>query len=131
MESANHAGCGISVRSSMKNFEEEYDVLIVGAGPSGAVAAKRLAEEGYSVIVLEQGPWPNYENARAEHADYELTLDRYWPWDPNRDPANQGYPFDVKDSEITPLMWNGVGGSALLWAAQWQRQLPSDFRVRS
>ena len=36
------------------------DVLIVGAGPSGAVAAKRLAEEGFRVVVLEQGDWPDY-----------------------------------------------------------------------
>ena len=32
-----------------------YDVLIVGAGASGAVAAKRLAEGGFKVVCVEQG----------------------------------------------------------------------------
>ena len=41
------------------------DVLIVGAGPSGAVAAKRLAEEGFRVVVLEQGDWPDYSKAHG------------------------------------------------------------------
>ncbi|HEV2140724.1 MAG TPA: NAD(P)-binding protein, partial [Candidatus Dormibacteraeota bacterium] len=32
-----------------KGFDRRPDVLIVGAGASGAVAAKRLAEEGFAV----------------------------------------------------------------------------------
>ena len=49
------------------------DVLIIGAGPSGAVASKRLAEAGMSVVCLEQGDWPDYERARSAHPDFELT----------------------------------------------------------
>ena len=44
-------------------MSKEPDVLIVGAGPSGAIAAKRLAEEGFTVLVLEQGDWPDYSKA--------------------------------------------------------------------
>jgi flavin-dependent dehydrogenase len=33
------------------------DVLIVGAGASGSVAAKHLASAGISVACLEQGPY--------------------------------------------------------------------------
>jgi len=35
------------------------DVLIIGAGPTGAVAAKRFAQAGMRVVVLEQGDWPD------------------------------------------------------------------------
>jgi choline dehydrogenase-like flavoprotein len=38
---------------------------------------------------------------------------------------------DDSDSDITALMWNGVGGGTVVYAAHWQRNLPSDFRVRT
>ncbi len=63
---------------------ESADVLIVGAGPSGAVAAKRLAEEGfYGSLVLEQGDWPDYSKATVTREDFALTAGRDWGWDPN------------------------------------------------
>lgn len=40
----------------MKN---EVDVLVIGSGFGGAIAAKRLAEAGRDVLILERGPWRN------------------------------------------------------------------------
>ena len=64
--------------------DHDPDVLIVGAGPTGAVAAKRFVEAGMRVVVLEQGDWPDYSKARADNPDFELTMGRYWSGNPNR-----------------------------------------------
>ncbi|MFN8209160.1 MAG: GMC family oxidoreductase [Bacteroidales bacterium] len=46
----------------MKQEEKIYDYLVIGSGFGGSVAALRLAEKGYSVLVVEQGKrWNNQD----------------------------------------------------------------------
>jgi choline dehydrogenase-like flavoprotein len=106
------------------------DVVIVGAGPAGAVAARRLAEAGVSVVCLEQGDWPEYGSARAG-GESAAGMGRDWSFDPNVRRGAGDYPIDDADADIATLMFNGVGGGSVLYAAQWTRNAPSDFRVRS
>lgn len=40
----------------MKNI----DVLVIGAGPSGTVAASHLANQGYKVMIVEKQEFPRY-----------------------------------------------------------------------
>ena len=40
--------------------KKNYDVAIIGAGPSGAVAAANLAGKGHSVLVLEKETFPRF-----------------------------------------------------------------------
>ncbi|MEA3342814.1 MAG: NAD(P)/FAD-dependent oxidoreductase [archaeon] len=37
-------------------MDENYDVIIVGAGPAGTITAKKCAEKGIKVLVLEKRP---------------------------------------------------------------------------
>ena len=83
------------------------------------------------VVVLEQGDWPDYSQARADHPDFELTMGRYWSGNPNRRQAPADYPIDDSDSDISAVLFNAVGGGTVIYAAHWQRNMPSDFRVRT
>jgi len=38
----------------------DYDVTIIGAGPSGSVAASILSQKGYRVCVLERQKFPRF-----------------------------------------------------------------------
>ncbi|WP_338811367.1 GMC family oxidoreductase (plasmid) [Agrobacterium leguminum] len=107
------------------------DVLVIGAGPTGAIASKRFAEEGFSVVCLEQGEYPDYSKLRNDQLEYALTRDRYFAWEPNRRKSPSDYPINDSESDVAPLMWNGVGGSTVIYAAAWHRFKPSDFRVRT
>ncbi|MGV9847420.1 GMC family oxidoreductase [Streptomyces sp. NPDC003442] len=110
---------------------DPVNVLIIGAGPSGAVTARYLAERGFSVVCLEQGDWVNPTEFPGDKPEWELLSMRRWHHDPNvrRRPAD--YPCEVSGSDIHPVMFSGVGGSSLLFGAQWMRLLPSDFRTRT
>jgi flavin-dependent dehydrogenase len=44
----------------MKQANSHFDVIVIGAGPSGAVAAALLVQKGYSVLVLEKMHFPRF-----------------------------------------------------------------------
>jgi choline dehydrogenase-like flavoprotein len=115
-------------------------VVVVGAGPSGAVLSLRLAQAGLSVICLEQGEWPRFRaGLAAEQAGtpgvqtpaFSLEAVRDLDGNPSRRRSSGDYPIDESASDITPIMWNGVGGGSVAYLGQWTRSLPSDFRVRT
>lgn len=110
---------------------EHPDVVIVGAGASGGVAAQALAEAGFGVLCLEQGQWQDRADFPATRPTYELEARYRWSGSPNVRGLAEDYPVDDSESDIAPLMFAGVGGSMILYAADWPRLLPSDFRTRT
>jgi choline dehydrogenase-like flavoprotein len=110
---------------------EPADVLIIGAGASGGVVAKRLAEAGFGVVCLEQGDWLDRADYPGNKLDWELKARKDWATSPNIRGLAQDYPIVEDDTPVSPLMYNAVGGSTIIFAGAWPRALPSDFRVRS
>ncbi|SHO45530.1 GMC family oxidoreductase N-terminal domain-containing protein [Anaerocolumna xylanovorans] len=47
----------------------DTDVIVIGAGGGGAVAAKELGEKGIRVVVLEAGPWYGNKNWPLPNAE--------------------------------------------------------------
>jgi len=111
--------------------DEVADVIVIGAGASGSVAVRELALAGLSVVCLEQGDWTRRSDFPGQRPEWELVAQQQWSADPNVRRASADYPVEVSDSEIDPLMYNAVGGSTVLYAANWVRFVPSDFRVRT
>ena len=110
---------------------DTVDVLIVGAGASGAMMALTMAEAGFSVTCLEQGPWIGTQDYASDKLERELLQGTTWHTNPNHRQRPEDYPCEVSDSEIHPVMFNAVGGSTVHYAAEWTRLLPSDFRVHA
>ncbi|GAW48701.1 MULTISPECIES: GMC family oxidoreductase [unclassified Nocardioides] len=108
------------------------DILIVGAGASGATAAKHLASEGFSVVVLDQGSWTSASDLPGDKPEYELMWGNHlWHPDPNMRSRPEDYPTNLDDSEQPVYMYNGMGGSTVFFAGVWSRPMPSDFRVKT
>jgi choline dehydrogenase-like flavoprotein len=107
------------------------DVLIIGTGASGAAAAWRLSEAGFSVVCLEQGPWMQPEKYPTAYPDWELRSFTSFAFNPNVRGLPEDYPVNDTESDVSPLMFNAVGGSTIHWTAHAPRFHPSDFRVKS
>ncbi len=107
------------------------DVLIVGAGPSGAIVANEMARNGFSVVCLEQGRWFNNNEFPGDKQEWELLSQQKWSHDPNIRGAKEDYPLALDNSDLHPVMIGGVGGSTLFYGGHWMRLLPSDFRMHS
>jgi choline dehydrogenase-like flavoprotein len=114
-----------------RSAPEVADVLVIGAGASGSVAVKELAENGFSVVCLEQGDWTPPSTFVGDKPEWELQRQKTWHPNPNVRSGPSDYPVDTSDSDVNPLMYSAVGGSTILYAAHWCRFAPSDFRVRS
>jgi gluconate 2-dehydrogenase alpha chain len=106
------------------------DVVIIGLGAAGGIAALPLAEAGLQVIGLEAGTWLT----RRDFAPDEIRNNvRDWPQAVQKAnhevPTHRPNPSAPTTRASGHPMMNGVGGTTLhYWAQSW-RLNPWDFRV--
>jgi len=112
---------------------KDTDLVIIGLGAAGGVAALPLAQAGLEVIGLEAGGWLT----RRDFAPDELR-NNYRGWPQAVQKANQEIPTSRPNASspasargaIHPMQ-NAVGGTTLhYWAQSW-RLNPWDFKVVS
>ena len=115
----------------MTAHHDEVNVLVVGAGAAGAAFTWRLACMGVSVTCLEQGEWQTPRSSLTDIAVWESKRIRERSPNPNIRRNAADYPILDDTSIIKPAIFNGVGGSTILWSAHTPRFRPSDFRVKS
>jgi len=107
------------------------DVLIIGAGASGAAVAWSLADTRMRILCLEQGDWVKPTDYPSNGRDWEERQYTDFSISPNRRARPADYPINEDGSPIKVANFNGVGGGTILYAGHFPRMHPSDFRVRS
>jgi choline dehydrogenase-like flavoprotein len=118
---------------------DPVDVVVVGAGLGGSAFCARLSERAphLRIVCLERGGWVDRAAMPAYRRDWQRTATGSWATSPNvrlvapEHSPSADYPIDDSASPIKPLMWNGVGGSTINWAAHVPRLHPSDFRTKT
>ncbi len=106
----------------MQKFD--YDYVIVGSGFGGAVAALRLSEKGYRVIVVEKGKW--FKESDFPKTNWNL---RKWLWIPFL--RFFGFFKISLFKHITILSGVGVGGGSLVYANAIPIPKPEFFQAKS
>jgi choline dehydrogenase-like flavoprotein len=109
---------------------ERADVCIIGAGASGATAAKVLTERGLRVVALERGPWRTRETFGGDEL---ANINRYnlWP-DPLLNPRTvRESPDGPTRTELFCPVPQMVGGGTVHWQGWLPRFTENDFRLRS
>lgn len=110
-------------------MSDPVDVLIVGAGASGAAVAWSLADTRMKIMCLEQGDWVNPADYPSTGMDWETRKD--FANHPNVRQRPEDYPINDATSPVKVVNFNGVGGGTILYMAHFPRFHPSDFKTRS
>jgi choline dehydrogenase-like flavoprotein len=114
---------------------QEVDFVIIGSGAAGGVLARELSLEGFSVVVLEQGPYRTAADfGHDELKNFfkgDLTGHPQWA-DPQTFRHTEAETAVVSAGGVPPALYaRGVGGSSVHFSGNYWRMRPVDFKERS
>lgn len=114
------------------------DIVVIGSGVAGALAALKMAKAGASVLILESGPELKRDEivARFRDAAYKGNFMEPYPaapWSPQPSfiPEDNNYLIQKGPSPYKAQYVRGTGGTTWHWAGQAFRLLPNDFKIQS
>jgi cholesterol oxidase len=103
---------------------KSYDYIIIGSGFGGSVSALRLAQKGYSVLIIEKGKW--FQPNDFPKTNWNL---KKWLWLPAL--KFFGIQKVTFFRHISVLSGVGVGGGSLVYANTLPKPKPAFFQKGS
>ncbi len=110
--------------------KERTDILIIGAGASGAASAWNLSKLNLKIVCIDQGPLINKKEYSFNNKDREISKFKKFNIDPNQRKFDSDYPINNDNSPISISNYNAVGGSTLIYSGHYPRFHPSDFKTK-
>ena len=109
---------------------DEVDFVIVGSGAAGGILAKELSQNGFRVVVLEQGPY--LTEADFSHNEIKILNEDLLTNHPKLQPNTfRKTPNDVAKPQRALVYGRLVGGTSVHFTANFWRLHEIDFVERS
>jgi choline dehydrogenase-like flavoprotein len=111
--------------------KNNYDVIIVGLGASGAASAWMLSKSNFKILIIEQGKEFEAKDYHKKNQNWEISKLKKFNLNPNLRDEICDYKINNSNSDIDIANFNAVGGSTILYSGHFLRFHPSDFKVRT